>query len=82
MLYDFMIYNLHQFFCNLQTMFTPFRKKTVETKVIKNIFNKNERRFRDVKTENHANNVGRLTYDPKLNKPLPVQFFVFSFITV
>ena len=26
-LYDFMIYNLHQYFCSLQKIFTPFRKK-------------------------------------------------------
>ena len=46
-----MIYNLHQYFCNLQNIFTPFRKKTMETRIIKNIFNKNERRCRDVKTQ-------------------------------
>ena len=43
-----MIYN--QYFCNQQKIFTPFRKKTMETRIIKNIFNKNERRCRDVKT--------------------------------
>ena len=46
-----MIYILHQYFCNLQKIFTPFRKKTMETRIIKNIFNKNERRCRDVKTQ-------------------------------
>ena len=46
-----MIYNLHQYFCNLQKIFTPFRKKTMETRIIKNIFNKNERRCRDIKTQ-------------------------------
>ena len=43
-----MIYN--QYFCNQQKIFTPFRKKTMETRIIKNIFNTNERRCRDVKT--------------------------------
>ena len=37
---------LHQYFCNLQKIFTPFRKKTMETRIIKNISNKNERRCR------------------------------------
>ena len=41
-------YNLHQYFCNQQKIFTPFREKTMETK---NIFNKNETRCRDVKTQ-------------------------------
>ena len=35
-----MIYNLNQYFCNLQKIFTPFKKKTMETRIIKNIFNK------------------------------------------
>ena len=34
-------------------LFTPFRKKTIATKIIKkNIFNKNERLCRDIKTQN------------------------------
>ena len=45
------MYNLHQYFCNLQKIITPFRKKIMETRIIKNIFNKNERRCRDVKTQ-------------------------------
>ena len=44
-------YNLHQYFCNQQKIFTPFREKTMETRIIKNIFNKNETRCRDVKTQ-------------------------------
>ena len=39
------------------------------------------------KFKKYANKVGRLTQDPKLNKPFPynptyVQFFVFGFIVV
>ena len=49
-----MIYNLHHavaiYFCNLQKIFT-LGKKTMETRTIKNISNKNERRCRDVKTQ-------------------------------
>ena len=43
-----MIYNLHQYFPkNIHII----QKKTMETRIIKNIFNKNERRCRDVKTQ-------------------------------
>ena len=57
-------------------------KKTMETRIIKNIFNKNGR-CRNVKTQKYANKVGRLTQDPKLNQPLPYnstyeQLFVFA----
>ena len=50
-LYDFMIYNLHQYFCNLQKHIHTIQKKTMETRIIKNIFNNNEKRCRDVKTQ-------------------------------
>ena len=49
--YDIIIiilYNLHQYFCNLQKIHSE--KNPMETRIIKNIFNKNERRCRDVKT--------------------------------
>ena len=62
-----MIYNLHQYFCNLQNMFTPFRKKTMETRIIKNIFNKNERNVGTSKPKKHVNKVGRLT-GPKIKQ--------------
>ena len=62
-----MIYNLHQYFCNVQKIFTPFRKNTMETRMIKNVF----KDLGTSKPKKHANKVGRLTYDPKLNKPLP-----------
>ena len=42
-----MIYNLHQYFCNLQKIFTPFRKKNNGNKNNKKTF----RRCRDVKTQ-------------------------------
>ena len=32
-------------------IFTPFRKNTMKTRIIKNIFNQNERRCRDIKTQ-------------------------------
>ena len=44
-----MIYNLHQYFCNLKYI-PPFRK-TMETRTINNIFNKNEKRYSDVKIQ-------------------------------
>ena len=47
------LYHLHQYFCYLQTIFTiyPRFKKTMETRIIKNIFNKDGRRCRDVKSQ-------------------------------
>ena len=59
---------MHQYFCNLQKIFTPFRKETMETRIIKNISNKNERDVGMSKPKKHANKV---RWDPKLNKPLP-----------
>ena len=49
-----MIYNLHQYFCNLQKKYSHHSEKnTMETRIIKNIFNKNER-CRDVKTQKES----------------------------
>ena len=46
-----MIYNLHQYFCNLQK-YSDHSGKTMETRITKNIFNKNEKKkCRDVKTQ-------------------------------
>ena len=47
-----MIYNLQQYFCIYKkySHHTP-EEKTMETRIIKNNFNKNERRCRDVKTQ-------------------------------
>ena len=63
-----MIYNLHQYFCNLQKIFTPFRKKTMETRIIKNIFNKNERRCRDVKTQKACEQGWEANIGPKIKQ--------------
>ena len=63
-----MIYNLHQYFCNLQKIFRPFRKKTMETRIIKNISTKMKEDVGMSKPKKHANKV---RWDPKLNKPLP-----------
>ena len=63
-----MIYNLHQYFCNLQKKFTPFRKKTMETRIIKNIFNKNERRCRDIKTQKACEQGWEANIGPKIKQ--------------
>ena len=63
-----MIYNLHQYFCNLQKIFTPFRKKTMETRIIKNIFNKNERICRDVKTQKGCEQGWEANIGPKIKQ--------------
>ena len=62
-----MLYNLHQYFCNLQKIFTPFRKKTMETRIIKNIFNKNER-CRDVKTQKACKQGWEANVGPKIKQ--------------
>ena len=61
-----MIYN--QYFCNQQKIFTPFRKKTMETRIIKNIFNKNERRCRDVKTLKACEQGWEANIEPKIKQ--------------
>ena len=59
-----MIYNLHQYFLQCtKNIHTIQEKKAMETRIIKNISNKNER-CRDVKIQ-HANKV---RWDPKLNE--------------
>ena len=52
-----MIYSISAIY---KKIFTPFRKKTMETRIIKNIFNKNER-CSDVNTQKAANKVEELT---------------------
>ena len=63
-----MIYNLHQYFCNVQKIFTPFRNETMETTIIKNIFNKNERRCRDVKTQKACEQGWEVNIGPKIKQ--------------
>ena len=64
-----MIYNLHQYFFNVQKIFTPSRKKkAMETRIIKTIPMKMKEDVGMSKPKKHANKV---RWDPKLNKPLP-----------
>ena len=42
-------------------MFTSFRKKTMETRIIKNIFNKMKEDVGMSKPKKHVNKAGRLT---------------------
>ena len=60
-----MIYNLHQYFCNLQKIFTPFRKKNNGNK---NNKNKNERRCRDVKTQKACKQGWEANIGPKIKQ--------------
>ena len=67
-----MIYNLHQYFCNLQKIFTPFRKKNNGNKNNKKTFPiKMKEDVGMSKPKKHANKV---MWDPKLNKPLPYKY--------
>ena len=63
-----MIYNLHQYFCNVQKIFIHSEKKTMETRIIKNIFNKNERRCRDVKTQKACEQGWEANIGPKIKQ--------------
>ena len=63
-----MIYNLHQYFCNLQKYSHHSEKKTMETRIIKNFFNKNERRCRDVKTQKACEQGWEANIGPKIKQ--------------
>ena len=59
-------YNLHQYFGNLQKIFRT--KKTMETRIIKNIFDKNERRCREVKTQKACEQGWEANIGPKIKQ--------------
>ena len=74
-----MIYNLHQY--NTGVSYISFNlfllstkcshhseKKTMETRIIKNIFNKNERRCRDVKTQKACEQGWEANIGPKIKQ--------------
>ena len=63
-----MIYSLHQYFYNLQKYSHHSEKKTIETRIIKNIFNKNERRCRDVKTQKACEQGREANIGPKIKQ--------------
>ena len=48
----------------------PPLKKTIETRIIKNIFNKNGKRCRDVKTQNVCEQGQEVNVEPKIKQPL------------
>ena len=57
-----MIYNLHQYFCNVQKIFTSFRKKNNGNKNNKKTFSiKMKEDVGTLKPKKHSNKVGRLT---------------------
>ena len=57
-----MIYSISAIY---KKIFTP-QKKKMETKIIKNIFNKNERRCRDVKTQKACKQGWEANIGPKI----------------
>ena len=65
-----MTYNLNKYFCVLQkNIRTIQKKKTMETRIIKNIFNKNERRCcRDVKTQKACEQGWEANIGPKIKQ--------------
>ena len=63
-----MIYNLHQYFCQSTKNIHTIQKKTMETRIIKNIFNKNERRCRDVKTQKACEQGWEANIGPKIKQ--------------
>ena len=50
------------------TNYPPFKKKTTETRIIKNIFNKNGRRCRDVKTQNICEQGREVNVGPRIKQ--------------
>ena len=69
-----MTYSLYQYFCNLKKIFTnypQFRKKTMETRII-NIFNKNERTCRDIKTQKVYKQGREVNVGPKIKETTSV----------
>ena len=63
-----MIYNLHQYFCNLHHKLSTIQKKQRKQENKKNIFNKNERRCRDVKTQNVREQGREVNVEPKFKQ--------------
>ena len=63
-----MTYNLHQYFCNLHIYSHHSEKKAMETRIIKNIFNNNERRCRDVKTQKACEQGREANIGPKIKQ--------------
>ena len=63
---DFMIYNLHQYLFKKNNH--TIQKKKMETRIIKNIFNKNERRCRDVKTQKACEQGWEANIGPKIKQ--------------
>ena len=53
--------------CNLQKIFTPFRKKRMETRIIKSIFNKSEI-CRNVKTQKACKQGWEANIGPKIKQ--------------
>ena len=60
-----MIYSISAIY---KKIFTSFRKKTIKTRIIKNIFNKNERRCRDVKTQKASKQGWEANLGPKIKQ--------------
>ena len=58
-----MIYSISAIY---KKTFTSFRKKSMKTRIIKNIFNKNERRCRDVKTQKASKQGWEANLEPKI----------------
>ena len=58
---------LHQYFCKKYSHHSE-KKKTMETRIIKNIFNKNERRCRDVKTQKACEQGWEANIGPKIKQ--------------
>ena len=60
-----MIYSISAIY---KKTFTSFRKKSMKTRIIKNIFNKNERRCRDVKTQKASKQGWEANLGPKIKQ--------------
>ena len=63
-----MIYNLDQYFCNLQKYSHHSEKKSMETRIMKSIFNKNRRGCRDVKIQKVCEQGQEVNVGPKIKQ--------------
>ena len=63
-----MIYSISAIYKNIHTI----KKKTIKTRIIKNIFNKSERRCRDVKTQKSCKQGWEAYIGPKIKKTISI----------
>ena len=67
---------IYWYFCNLQKYSHHSEKKTMETRIIKKIFNKNEERCRDVKTPKACEQGREANIGPKIKQTTSIKPYI------